>query len=111
MPPSNVKAATLAALLVTGALVNETRAGTPVEFRHQAWRSCLVSAFTLRAALASPMLAADAAFGECRENETAYLAALSASPLVDEDDVARAKPALLARAKTWLLTNRPQRSL
>lgn len=111
MLPNTAKAVTLAAFLVAVTFANEARAGTPVEFRHQAWRSCLASAFTLRATLASPLLAADAALGECRENETAYLAALSASPLVDEDDVARARPTLLVRAKTWLLTGRPQHSL
>lgn len=82
-----------------------------VSDRHDAWRACLADAFTLRAALSGRTSAAEAALGECRESETAYLSALSSSPLVDEDDVTRVRPALLVRARTWLLSGKTSRSL
>ncbi|GEP11579.1 hypothetical protein [Methylobacterium gnaphalii] len=86
-------------------------AETSVGERHEAWRGCLSDAFTLRATLSSRALAADMALRECRDSETAYLSALSQSPLVDEDDVDRVRPALLIRARTWLLTTKTSRSL
>lgn len=82
-----------------------------VSTRHDAWHSCLVDAFTLRATLSGRDLAAETALRECRESETAYLSALSGSPLVDEEDVSRVRPALLVRARTWLLSAKPSRSL
>ncbi|WP_244480666.1 hypothetical protein [Methylobacterium sp. Leaf399] len=70
---------------------------------HATWRGCLERSFSLQAVLTSRTLAADTAVRTCRESETAYLAALSTSPLVDDDDVARVRPALLQRARGWLL--------
>lgn len=70
---------------------------------HQAWRGCLNRNFGLQAVLTSRTLAAEAALKSCRLSEGAYLAALSTSPLVDGEDVARVRPALLQRAKGWLL--------
>lgn len=78
---------------------------------HAAWQGCLRRSFGLSATLSSPTLAADDALRACRGSEEAYLAALSVSPLVDGDDVARVRPALLARARGWLLGRTPQRSL
>lgn len=78
---------------------------------HAAWQGCLHRSFGLRATLAGPNLAADAALRACRGPEEAYLAALSVSPLVDDEDVARVRPALLARARGWLLGQRPSQSL
>ncbi|AWN34840.1 hypothetical protein [Methylobacterium radiodurans] len=75
--------------------------------RHYAsWRGCLDRNFALQAALTSPSLAADAALRICRETETAYLAALAASPMVDADEADQARPALVARARGWLLGRR-----
>ncbi len=48
-------------------------------------------------------LAADAALRSCRGEENAYLAALSDSPLLDADDIAQARPDLVARARAALL--------
>jgi hypothetical protein len=86
-------------------------AETSVSERHDAWRGCLSDAFNLRAALSSRSLAADSALRECRDSEAAYLSALSHSPLVDEEDVERVRPALLVRARGWLLSGKPSRSL
>ncbi|MCJ2036789.1 hypothetical protein [Methylobacterium sp. J-068] len=79
--------------------------------RHGTWRACLHRNFTLQVALSSRIIAADSALRTCRPSEQAYLTALSASPLVDGDDVARVRPALLLRAKGWLLDGGPQRPL
>lgn len=78
---------------------------------HAAWQGCLHRSFGLRASLTSPNLAADDALRACRGPEEAYLAALSVSPLLDDADVTRVRPALLARARGWLLGQRPSRSL
>ncbi|WP_336485886.1 hypothetical protein [Methylobacterium nigriterrae] len=78
---------------------------------HGAWRGCLHRSFGIQAALTSRLLAADMALRACREAEGAYLTALSASPLVDGDDVARVRPALVMRAKDWLLGRRPSPTL
>jgi hypothetical protein len=100
-------------IAVTGLLacVAPALAETSVGERHEAWRSCLSDAFNLQAALSSRSLAADSALRECRDSETAYLSALSHSPLVDDEDVDRVRPALLVRARTWLLSGKPSRSL
>jgi hypothetical protein len=75
--------------------------------RHYAsWRGCLDRNFALQATLSGRTLAADAALRICRETETAYLAALSASPLLDADEADQARPALVARARGWLLGRR-----
>ncbi|MCJ2080268.1 hypothetical protein [Methylobacterium sp. J-090] len=71
--------------------------------RHAAWRGCLHRTFTLQAALTSRARAAEASLHACQDREAAYLTALSTSPLVDGDDVARVRPALLQRARGWLL--------
>ncbi len=96
--PLAVAAVTLA---ITQAAAAETR--SPVANLHAAWQSCLRDAFSLKASLSSPSLAADAALRECRPSETAYLDTLSLSPLLDEEDVAKARPALVARARLWLI--------
>lgn len=70
---------------------------------HEAWRGCLQRNFGMQAALTSRTLAADSALLACRDGEAAYLSALATSPLVDGDDVARVRPALIQRAKGWLL--------
>lgn len=111
MPRFFARHAVCAALLASSLSSAPARAGGPVDTSFQAWRGCLASAFSLRASLSGATLAADAAFRECRENETAYLAALSASPLLDDEDVSRVRPALLVRTKQWLLTSRGNRSL
>ncbi|KQP42437.1 hypothetical protein ASF49_00840 [Methylobacterium sp. Leaf104] len=79
--------------------------------RHASWRACLNRNFALEVALSSRVIAADAALRACRPSEQAYLTALSASPLVDGDDVARVRPALLLRARGWLLDGGRQRPL
>ncbi len=73
---------------------------------YASWRGCLDRNFSLQAALTSRTLAADAALRICRETEIAYLAALSASPMLDADEADQARPALLARARGWLLGRR-----
>ncbi len=75
--------------------------------RHYAsWRGCLDRNFALQAALTSRTLAADAALRVCRETEAAYLAALAASPMLDAEEADQARPALMARARGWLLGRR-----
>lgn len=95
-----------ALLLITSMLlapVGSAQAGGDVAALHAAWRGCLHRSFGLQSALTGRTLAADAALRNCRESESSYLAALAASPLVDGDDVARVRPALLQRARGWLL--------
>lgn len=70
---------------------------------HAAWHDCLREAYGLQAALSSRTVAADAAVRACRDRESAYLAALSTSPMLDDEDVSRVRPALVLRAKTWLM--------
>lgn len=77
-------------------------ASTGAGASHTAWRDCLRQAYGLRASLSSPDLAADAALRACREAETAYLAALSTSPMLDAEDVTRVRPALVTKARAWL---------
>ncbi|GEO98660.1 hypothetical protein [Methylobacterium haplocladii] len=101
------RTALIACLMSAGPVMAEGS----VSDRHDAWHACLTDAFTLRAALSGRALAAETALRECRESETAYLSALSASPLIDEEDVTRVRPALLVRARTWLLTGKTSRSL
>lgn len=71
--------------------------------RYAAWQGCLSRSFGVQAAMTGRTLAADAALRQCRTAEAAYLAALSASPLLDPEDVARARPALLVRARNGLV--------
>lgn len=70
---------------------------------HSSWNSCLGRAYVDSAAFTGRDLAADAALRACRGEENAYLAALSASPLLDADDIALARPDLVARARATLL--------
>jgi len=70
---------------------------------HTSWRGCLGRAYVEGAAFTGRDLAADAALRSCRGEETAYLAALSDSPLLDADDIAQARPDLVARARAALL--------
>lgn len=95
------------ALFAAGA----ARAESPVGAQHAAWKSCLHETFALQAALSGRSLAADTALRDCRGAEAAYLDALAASPLVDDADVARVRPALLARARGWLLAGEHSRHL
>ncbi|WP_430911262.1 hypothetical protein [Methylobacterium sp. sgz302541] len=71
--------------------------------RHAAWQGCLSRSFALQSAMTGRRLAADAALRQCRQAETAYLDALAASPLLDPEDVARARPMLLVRAREGLV--------
>lgn len=95
----------LAALLVIGAAASRAAAGDAA-IREDSWRDCLGRHFALHASLTGRDLAADAAFHACRDAEDAYLAALSASPLLDIDDIARARPALAGRIRAWLVGGR-----
>ncbi|MCC0806239.1 hypothetical protein FPV16_08435 [Methylobacterium sp. W2] len=70
---------------------------------HASWRGCLHRNFGLQALVTSRTLAVESAVKSCRASEAAYLAALSTSPLVDDEDVSRVRPALIQRAKGWLL--------
>lgn len=98
------------ALMVSAAAAQAEAAGE-VAARHSAWRGCLHRTFGVQSALTGRTLAADAALKHCHESESAYLTALAASPLVDGDDVARVRPALLQRARGWLLGRGPSPSL
>ncbi|MCJ2121009.1 hypothetical protein [Methylobacterium sp. J-077] len=94
-------------LLATMLLVcGPAHAGGETEMRHGGWRDCLSRNFRIQAALTDPDLAADAAFRACRGAEDAYLAALARSPLLDDDDVARARPMLAGRIRAWLVGSR-----
>ncbi|WP_232627939.1 hypothetical protein [Methylobacterium sp. Leaf118] len=71
--------------------------------RHAAWQACLDEAFADQARTMSRSYAATKAVATCREPENAYLAALSTSPLLDGEDVARIRPDLVARARSRLI--------
>lgn len=100
--PHRASRPVLVALLLFGTASSQAAAGDP-EIRQDSWRACLSRQFASHAALTGRDLAADAAFHACRDAEDAYLAALSASPLLDTDDVARARPALAGRIRAWLV--------
>lgn len=104
-PAYRVPRHALAALVLIGTASSQAAAGD-AEMRQDSWRGCLRRHFALQASLTGRDLAADAAFHACRDAEDAYLAALSASPLLDIDDVARARPALSGRVRAWLVGNR-----
>lgn len=91
--------AVLALLAAAPAGAEESVAGT----RHAAWQSCLDVAFAEQARTTSRSYAATKAVSNCREPEEAYLTALSASPMLDGEDVARIRPALIARARERLI--------
>ena len=101
----------LAALGITFFTANAARAETQASVQHAAWKNCLHDTFALQAALSGRSVAADSALRDCREAETAYLNALSASPFVDDEDVSRVRPALVARARGWLLGSERSREL
>ena len=93
----------VAVLLVAGACPVRADAGAAT--RHAIWRDCLARNFKVQVALTARNLAADAAFQACRAPEEAYLAALTSSPLLDGEDVARARPLLAGRIRAWLISN------
>ena len=92
-PPLSAARLARAAALLTLLLCAPASAGE-AETLHGSWRACLSRNFALQSAITGRDLAADNAFHACRSAEDAYLAALAASPLLDEDDLARARPAL-----------------
>jgi len=96
--PRFLALAALAVAFIPGSVLAGDAAGA-----HQTWRECLGHAYLTGAAYTGRDLAADAAIRACRGEETAYLAALSTSPLLDEDDMAQARPQLIARARAQLL--------
>ena len=89
----------LLALLAAAPARSDESAGA----RHAAWQSCLDGAFAEQARTTSRSYAATKAVSNCREPEEAYLAALSVSPMLDGEDVARIRPALIARARERLI--------
>jgi isoaspartyl peptidase/L-asparaginase-like protein (Ntn-hydrolase superfamily) len=95
----------VAALLILGAS-GTARAASETEGRHALWRDCLSRNFRIQAALTGRDSAADAAFQACRSAEDAYLDALAGSPLLADDDIARARPLLAGRIRAWLVGSR-----
>lgn len=108
---SRVSAVILLAALVPLSCISQALAENPhvstqdseVATLHSSWRGCLQRHFGLQAVLTSRTFAAESAVKSCRGSEAAYLAALSTSPLLDDEDVSRVRPALIQRAKGWLL--------
>ncbi|WP_019905816.1 hypothetical protein [Methylobacterium sp. 77] len=101
---SRVPAAVLlAAMVLLSAIPQASAEDSDVGALHAAWRGCLHRNFGLQSVLTSRVLAVESALKSCRGSEGAYLSALSTSPLVDGEDVARVRPALIQRAKFWLL--------
>lgn len=103
MPPLNRAARSLAAGSILALGASAAVAAGETEAYHTLWRACLGRAFAGQTLLTGRDLAADAALRACRGAEGAYVAALATSPLLDEADVARARPSLAARARTRLL--------
>lgn len=107
MPPVRpVSPLLIVAALLIASGTGPARAASDTEMRHEIWRDCLSRNFRIQAALTERDLAADAALRACRGPEDAYLAALTASPLLDEEDVARARPLLAGRIRAWLVGSR-----
>lgn len=100
----------VASVAVASLYVGATQAGEVAE-RHSEWRGCLHRTFAFQAALTGRAMAADITLKTCRLREEAYLAALASSPLVDGEDVARVRPALLQRARDWLIGGPASRPL
>ncbi|SEN70753.1 hypothetical protein SAMN02799625_01775 [Methylobacterium sp. UNC300MFChir4.1] len=96
----------LLAVVLVAAACGTARAASETEARHAAWRDCVSRNFRIQAALTDRDLAADAAFRACRTAEDAYLATLAASPLLDDEDIGRARPLLAGRMRAWLVGNR-----
>ncbi len=90
-------AASLVGLIPGGAMAGDAATA------HHSWQACLGQAYVTGASYTGRDLAADAALRACRGEESAYLTALSASPLLDAEDIAQARPELVARARTQLL--------
>jgi hypothetical protein len=100
-----LRSITLTALLTAAALasaVNGAQAGEAAS-AHRSWRQCLGNAYVSGIALTGRDLATDAALRACRGEESAYLTALSASPLLDGDDIAQVRPELVARVRAQLI--------
>lgn len=102
--PRKVLSAALFAACALALAPASARAGDAAT-AHQTWQDCLGHAYVTGVAYTGRDLAADAAFRSCRGEEAAYLTALSASPLLDGDDIAQARPELVARARTQLLVS------
>ena len=100
----------LLAAAILAVQTGAAQAGEVAE-RHSEWRGCLHRTFAFQAALTGRATAADLTLKACRRREEAYLAALASSPLVDGEDVARVRPALLQRARDWLLSGPTSRPL
>ncbi|MBO1018430.1 hypothetical protein IPV08_00405 [Methylobacterium sp. SD274] len=108
---SRVSAVILLAALVPLSCISQALAENPhvstqdseVATLHSSWRGCLQRHFGLQTVLTSRTFAAESAVKSCRGSEAAYLAALSTSPLLGDEDVSRVRPALIQRAKGWLL--------
>ncbi|QIJ74616.1 hypothetical protein GU700_08515 [Methylobacterium sp. NI91] len=96
--------ASLPALALLAAV--PARAESPEGVRHAAWQSCLDEAFSEQVRTTSRSFAATKAVTTCRDREEAYLGALAGSPLLDDEDVARIRPALIARARDRLMGER-----
>ncbi|SDA35428.1 hypothetical protein SAMN02799622_06090 [Methylobacterium sp. UNC378MF] len=92
----------LGTMLIVGA-AGRAQAADATATRHEIWRDCLSRNFRIQAVLTERDLAADAAFLACRGSEEAYLTALAGSPLLDETDIARARPLVAGRFRAWLV--------
>ncbi|MGH1571498.1 hypothetical protein ACRAWG_13415 [Methylobacterium sp. P31] len=107
MPPvRHVLPLLFLAVVLLASASGPVMAASDTEARHDIWRDCLSRNFRIQAALTERDLAADAAFQACRGLEEAYLAALAGSPLLDDEDVARARPLLAGRIRAWLVGGR-----
>ncbi len=94
----------LPALTLLAAL--PARAESPEGARHAAWQACLDETFADQIRTTSRSFAATKAVSTCQDREEAYLGALAGSPLLDGADVARIRPALVARARDRLMGER-----
>lgn len=74
--------------------------------RHAAWQTCLDETFAEQVRTTSRSFAATKAVSTCRDREEAYLGVLAGSPFLDGEDVARIRPALVARARDRLMGER-----
>lgn len=104
MPPVRlVSPIVLAATVLLAGAPGRAMADGEPETHHRIWRDCLSRTFRIQVALTGRDLAADVAFAACRGAEAAYLATLARSPLLDADDIARARPLLADRNRAWLV--------
>ena len=90
-------------LLVLLAAALPARAESPASTSHAAWQSCLNEAFASEARTTGRSFAATRAVTACRAREDAYIVALSGSPMLDGDDAARIRQALVERARSRLI--------